>query len=515
MTQGAETAVEVVQLRSMVVGSVFALLGALAGGLIMLGHSLAPPAFGWLLFGLGACCLLLLWLSYRWRHPAQAERLRQVAMAQTVVAAVLVLAMVAFSAWGLQGDAAVEGAFRPTYAFVPLLYLVCALLLPSSQAMHWCWTLFVIQTVIIVTGSWHHDALLMQRDGEPALMLWLFAGHPMFLILISSLSGYRERVGELAPQTALVAELNRSQERFRLVLRGLQVGAWGRHISNDGRWYSERFHELLGYDAPPRTPITIRGLLHPQDFLRYADGVTEGLSRGDDFNIDARLRMAGGDYRWFNIRGHVLRDEHGCIYEMAGAIADIHDRYLAAQALQATQRRLEHLAYHDELTALHNRRWFNQQMEREHGRARRARQPLSLLLIDIDHFKAYNDHHGHFAGDEVLQEVASMLRASATRAVDVCARIGGEEFAVLLPETPADGALAVAERIRTRLSDSHIPHDAAPLQRVTVSIGATTWDPADRDIDTARLQEEADAALYAAKNGGRDRSLHYRELAVG
>jgi diguanylate cyclase (GGDEF)-like protein len=505
---------ELIQLRSMVVGSVFALLGAAGGSAVLFGFSGASPLYGGMMLACGAFSLILLGLSVYWRRRSDyLRRVTWLAAGQAVIAILMVMVAVYFSAWATAALEAGLAVFRPSYAFVPFVYLACSLLLPSRESMRVCWGVYALQLAIVLPALWLDGIAYLQRDGEMALLLWLFIGNPLFLLMLGALPGYRLQVRELIEQAALGQQLRESEDRFRLVLRGLQVGAWGWELSKgDRRWFSERFYSLLGYGRALPAPEggTLRDHMHPDDVQQYADAVAKALDAGDDFNVDVRMRMAAGDFRWFNIRGCINRDRHGMVSEMAGAIADIHDAYLATQELRTAQRRMEHLAYHDDLTALHNRRYFNQQIEREHGRAVRMRQPLSLLLLDIDHFKLYNDHHGHFAGDEVLQDVAGILRACASRATDVCARIGGEEFAVLLPETSAENAMIVAERIRTLLYDRVIPHDAAPLLRVTASIGVTTWLPTADDVEPSLLQEEADAALYAAKNGGRNQTRHYR-----
>lgn len=179
---------------------------------------------------------------------------------------------------------------------------------------------------------------------------------------------------------------------------------------------------------------------------------------------------------------------------------------LAAIALDALDlwRRNENLAQEtrlDALTGLTNRRGFDEALLRLVGRCARTHDPLSLLLIDIDHFKAINDQLGHPAGDEVLRRLGATLAEARVRVEDVIARYGGEEFAVLLPGTDSDGALAVAERLRQAIA-------AAGLQRadgrpVTASMGLAVATEA--SVDPRSLVAAADAALYQAKLGGRDR----------
>jgi diguanylate cyclase (GGDEF)-like protein len=162
------------------------------------------------------------------------------------------------------------------------------------------------------------------------------------------------------------------------------------------------------------------------------------------------------------------------------------------------------LADHDSLTGLHNRRSFNRQFERLWRQAQRDQCSLALLLCDIDHFKAYNDHYGHQAGDNVLQRVGSLLQDAARRPLDMAVRLGGEEFAVLLYDIEADQARQHAEALRQTLQTLDIEHagsDTAPM--LTMSIGVACLQPEESGA-LAQLYEHADRALYEAKAFGRN-----------
>ena len=162
--------------------------------------------------------------------------------------------------------------------------------------------------------------------------------------------------------------------------------------------------------------------------------------------------------------------------------------------------------FSDGLTGIANRRHFDVAMEKEHRRAKRTSTPLSLLMIDIDHFKAYNDHYGHQKGDQCLIQVAEALSAMLKRPCDLMARYGGEEFAVILPETDVDQAMLMAETIRARALELALPHERSndDSRQVTVSIGIATQ-RVDAPVDIEALIGSADRALYQAKRNGRNR----------
>ena len=173
--------------------------------------------------------------------------------------------------------------------------------------------------------------------------------------------------------------------------------------------------------------------------------------------------------------------------------------------LEDSNAALERLSNQDTLTALANRRHFDEVLHREWSRASRVGSPLSLILIDVDHFKWFNDTQGHLQGDECLRRVGDCLRRSVGRVSDLVARFGGEEFVVLLPDTPSAGAVHVAASVRAAVEGERIVHghrSAGP--HVTVSLGVATVLPAVGE-PSSRIISLADEAMYEAKRGGRNR----------
>jgi diguanylate cyclase (GGDEF)-like protein len=171
--------------------------------------------------------------------------------------------------------------------------------------------------------------------------------------------------------------------------------------------------------------------------------------------------------------------------------------------LTSAKEHSEALAGIDPLTGISSRRDFNAHYESEWTRGMRHGGLLSVLMIDVDHFKAFNDQYGHIAGDACLQSIAKTLKQCAARAGDIVARYGGEEFALVLPLTDHAGAIAIAERIRTAIAEERIEHSGSTLNIVTVSIGVATETPL-RSVSSAELIDRADKALYSAKHAGRN-----------
>jgi diguanylate cyclase (GGDEF)-like protein len=181
------------------------------------------------------------------------------------------------------------------------------------------------------------------------------------------------------------------------------------------------------------------------------------------------------------------------------------ESFEVTRLLDAAYRRLQHISFLDGLTAIANRRRFDEFIDLEWRRALRSATPMSLIMIDVDFFKTYNDTYGHQSGDDCLKRVANALNTALNRPGDLAARYGGEEFAVVLAGTHPAGAAAVAEALRSRVEGLDIPHAGSRVSdRVTISLGVASMAPG-RESAPADLISKADRALYEAKRGGRNR----------
>ncbi|MFT4054743.1 MAG: GGDEF domain-containing protein [Novosphingobium sp.] len=205
--------------------------------------------------------------------------------------------------------------------------------------------------------------------------------------------------------------------------------------------------------------------------------------------------------RHYAVTFHAARDAD----TLLALAMDITRSLRIENVLRASRRRLLTASRSDHLTGLLNRRGLDAALHRELRRARRSASALSLLLIDIDWFKAYNDNLGHQEGDRCLSLVAGALSACLRRASDLACRYGGEEFMLILPETDARGAGSVATNCQREIEALAIAHPASPLGRITASIGIVAMDAGSVSVDAMTLITKADAALYRAKRKGRNR----------
>lgn len=244
--------------------------------------------------------------------------------------------------------------------------------------------------------------------------------------------------------------------------------------------------------------------MHPDDRQWVVDYCVSQSKAGIDHEADYRALNKDGTYVWIRDVVHVIRSEDGAVEALVGFMFDISERKRTEEKLMALQRELEDLSFKDGLTGIANRRRFDALVDQEWAAARRTQRPLSLVMIDIDYFKQYNDRYGHIRGDDCLKRVAQKLNAGATRPRDFLARYGGEEFVLVLPETDVKGAEHIAARCRQAVLEEGIPHEASAVApNVTVSIGVGTIVPSP-DAQPVQFIEAVDKCLYRAKQGGRN-----------
>jgi len=235
--------------------------------------------------------------------------------------------------------------------------------------------------------------------------------------------------------------------------------------------------------------------------------IPDALGREDEWlrerlegrgKLDRPLLRPRPDGRWMHL--YEISTPSGCLVM---ARLDVTELVQKSEALERSNELLEQLSATDALTGLANRRQFDQRLYAEWQRSMRSQQPISLLLLDIDHFKRYNDHYGHLAGDACLRQVAAILYDCAQRAGELVARYGGEEFALLLPGADSAAATVVAQRCMDELARSRIEHADSPVAEcLTCSIGVATV-VASQELVPESLVRCADEALYQVKTSGR------------
>jgi len=271
------------------------------------------------------------------------------------------------------------------------------------------------------------------------------------------------------------------------------------------------FERLTGYGREEVLGRNCRFLQGEDTQQRGLMELRKALREGRPCLVTLRNYRKDGTRFWNELSISLVKAKDGMLTHYVGIQKDVTERTRNRTRLKKYQerlrkanRRLRKLSTHDPLTRVHNRRHFASMYRRDWQIAARENEPLTVMMIDIDYFKQYNDTYGHQAGDRCLKRIASALKHSMRRASDLVARFGGEEFIVILQGLSAEKALPLAEAISRKIYDLHIPHkasEAAPY--VTVSIGLASLTPIP-GANRERLLMEADQALYQAKKQGRN-----------
>jgi diguanylate cyclase (GGDEF)-like protein/PAS domain S-box-containing protein len=319
-------------------------------------------------------------------------------------------------------------------------------------AFHLAWLLLVYGIVLLEVEN---------TAGYSPLTRWIFTLVSLGVVMLLT--------------TAIVVRRARADERARRFF----------DLSRDMLCTANMDGYYLGYDREELRAVPFIERVHPEDRERTEAEAAALFEGSETLRFENRYRAKDGSWHWLRWSSQLSPDE-SLIYARAADVTELKQIETEREGLLD---KVQEMATHDSLTGLYNRRVLEEQLPREMARARRSDSPLCVALIDIDRFKAYNDSHGHLAGDEVLRECARAWD-DALRGEDTIVRFGGEEFLVLLPDTGPDEAAEVVERLRERTPRGQ-----------TCSAGLASWDGVESADD---LLGRADAALYLAKAGGRD-----------
>jgi diguanylate cyclase (GGDEF)-like protein/PAS domain S-box-containing protein len=296
------------------------------------------------------------------------------------------------------------------------------------------------------------------------------------------------------------------------------AGHWTVDIPGRELFWSDEIYRINGLDKHVFVPDidTSLQLFHPDDRPEIRARFLRAIAKKSGFEWEARLLRPDGGTRIVLCRGVVRLNEAGTVARMFGVCIDltgqklIEDQLRAANlAAESANHLLRELALADGLTGLPNRRHFDAVLYNEFRRAIREQSGLGMIMIDLDHFKAYNDLYGHQGGDACLRDIAQAITGVPCRPGDLIARYGGEEFVVLLPQTDEAGTEAVARLISEAVTALRITHRGNTLPIATISCGVAVFDPSRDEHVADGLIARADRALYQAKRAGRNQIVRY------
>ena len=301
------------------------------------------------------------------------------------------------------------------------------------------------------------------------------------------------------------AQLAHSAQLLARMSRVSRTGGWHYDLRTGRSTWSDEMFRIRELDPTvvPDRDVVMNAYL-PQSQARLATARQAAIDHQTPWDMELQMVTAEGRQIWVRSQGEAVVEE-GVTVALTGTLKNVTYRKQAQIDLKEANEKLERMALSDGLTGIANRRLFDQTLQVEWKRCARAHLPIALLMIDIDHFKLYNDHYGHAGGDECLRRVAGILAACPRRAGDLVCRFGGEEFAILLPGGDLKSAASVAQSCLDAVAAAGLVHAASPVGPcVTVSIGAACSEaPAGEPVIS--LIERADRALYRAKHRGRAR----------
>jgi diguanylate cyclase (GGDEF)-like protein/PAS domain S-box-containing protein len=302
-----------------------------------------------------------------------------------------------------------------------------------------------------------------------------------------------------------ILELEFHEKQLELVIASTAVGIWDWQVQTGALAVNERWANIIGYTLEELGEVSIDTWMehaHSED-LKESNRLLEKHWAGktEYYIFETRMKHKCGRWVWVYDTGKVIEwESEGVPSRMIGTHLDISDKKEYIAKLDAANKKLMEFSYLDSLTQIPNRRAYEERFLSIVDCAKRSQNIVSLLIIDVDHFKDYNDHYGHEKGDDALFKVAQTIKRVLTRKTDFVARYGGEEIAVLLPFTSLEGAKITAEKIIQRIMDERIEHVYSQHGGIlTVSIGV-----ASTSTEFDDLFDHADTALYVAKNNGRN-----------
>jgi len=295
--------------------------------------------------------------------------------------------------------------------------------------------------------------------------------------------------------------LKKSEEMLRVIAENMSDMIRVADLQGNNLFVSPSHFKGLGYKQEERIGKSGFDIVHPGDVEKIIDVFSEGLASNRVIKVEYRVKHADGRYLWLETIGDLLRDAQGKATAVVMSSRDITERKRMDEKLRDSEKRYRELSIVDDLTQLYNSRYFYDQLKMEIARVDRHGQPLTLLLLDLDDFKEFNDTYGHIEGDKVLSRIGNVVKR-CLRQTDSAYRYGGEEFTIILPMTTSKDAAVTAERIRTEFKKETF--SPAPCQDVhlTMSIGLAQCKPQE---DMKAFVTRVDQLMYQAKKNGKDR----------
>lgn len=432
---------------------------------------------------LGIATVTPLYLSYHHRRQFSVRSRLE------IISLILLVSVVSFIVFGLSSV--------PTLWVVLLFLILLGARVGFNGAALGLLIVLLIGGYFTVNGRGPIPAGMHAPVSEHILLFQIFTGSAMLALYLTEVA--------MAASNRMRLGLEASETRFRLLAEASRDIIVLAGLDGERKYVSPAATEILGWQQDELLGQDNQQIAHPEDMRKIAQLLSDCRLGKETASLSYRCLKKDGKYLWVESNIRLYRD--GATGDPAGFVyilRDISERKVAEDKLQDAFHTVEQLAMVDGLTGVANRRLLDDTLSREWMRAIRDGLSISLLLIDVDHFKKYNDIYGHLAGDLCLRTVASAIQGSLRRPPDLLARYGGEEFVIVLPNTPSMGAEVLSAKILEAVERCAIPHTGSQYGFVTVSLGCATT-IATMDSSPVDLLKMADEAMYQAKTTGRNR----------
>jgi diguanylate cyclase (GGDEF)-like protein/PAS domain S-box-containing protein len=317
-----------------------------------------------------------------------------------------------------------------------------------------------------------------------------------------NLTGTCGMATDITERKQMEEALRASQSHLQALFDNAAVGII--ELTPDGRWLdvNQRASQMLGYTQDELSQWTYLDIIHPAERAHSLSSFPSVCrDEKQPARTERRYRRKDGTTFWGDLSLAAIRDEHGDVTSILGILVNITSGKEAEAALKQANAQLTQQAIHDPLTGLYNRRYLDETLPRELQRATRHRSSVGIIMLDIDHFKRFNDIYGHDGGDALLRAVGTFLQTNI-RGDDIACRYGGEEFTLVLPGASLVDTQQRAEAVRAGVQALVVEHAGQELTHVTVSLGVAVF--SDYRTTADMLIRAADQALYQAKRSGRN-----------
>lgn len=353
--------------------------------------------------------------------------------------------------------------------------------------------------IAYLLGKWHSELSIW----VPSIILLV-----LLLGLMIPWKAHQKHLPVISEEKALSPK----NERFRFMFEHAGVGISLMDASGSLIYANPKLQQMFGYSESELLKMTFRDLSHPDD-VPPNDGLLKALVSGeiDFYQLEKRYICKEGQSIWGKVTSSLLVEDEQTPPLIIGMVIDITDQKILEEQLKEANLALESISNTDSLTGLSNRRKIEHFFFEQWEEAISSQTPLSLILIDIDSFKRYNDYYGHVQGDECLKQVAGLLSNPLHEEQWLAGRYGGEEFLIVLPDCRPQKALLIAEELCQKVENKQLPHAASSVHSVvTISAGVAGGVP-NPSVKPEHFLRNADEALYVSKNGGRNTASLYSD----